>query len=75
MIMSLKWEKDKILLKIQILIFHSVMLLGTYLCIASHKHAENVKVIEKIKVCSTVLQDCWFSKCFEIMMYEVDVAY
>lgn len=51
------------------------MLLGTYLCIASHKHAENVKVIEKIKVCSTVLQDCWFSKCFEIMMYEVDVAY
>jgi len=46
-----------------------------FLCIVSHKHAENVKVIEKIKVCSNVLQDCWFSKCFEIMMYEVDVAY
>lgn len=67
--------RKKNLFNSQILIFHSVIWLGTYLCVVSHKHAGNVKVIEKIKVCSTVLQDFWFSKCFEIMMYEVDVAY
>lgn len=70
-----KRREKKNLLSSQTLIFHSVIWLGTYLCIVCHKHAENVEVIEKIKVCSTVLQDCWFSKCFEIMMYEVDVAY
>lgn len=70
-----KRRQKRFVLAAKILIFRSVIWLGTYLCVVSHQHAENVKVIEKIKVCSTVLQDCWFSKCFEIMMYEVDVAY